>query len=186
MDYNEPFHYTYTVKGKPTEIEFKKIFRNYLVEKYGGTLDDYIFVENNDIKGDWYVTFRKHLDSNGIPITRLFEVKNDMYGGTKSDNIYIEYMSREKKSGILASKSDFYAIRLFSQGERDVFYIIKKVRLFQACDDKRYDRDGVPGGDDNKNLGLLFKWKVIEEITKEGIEAADGSMILECNTGVNI
>jgi len=183
MDWGEDWRKTDKEKGQPAEHLLQKLFVNVLKKKYGTTDDDYNIFENKDITGDAYFVSLKNLDMNcnNTPKVVFVEVKNDDKG-TTTGNIFIEYWSRGKKSGILASESCYWAVKFYKEDvNRDVFYFIKKERLFQACHDKRFFRDNVRGGDYNLNIGVLFTWEVFEEITKEGIEAKDGSMIIECN-----
>ena len=52
----------------------------------------------------------------------LYEVKSDRYGLT-TGNFCIEYQHRNKPSGILKSKADFYAIFLVDDGKEELFII---------------------------------------------------------------
>ena len=51
-----------------------------------------------------------------------YEVKADRYG-LKTGNFCIEYRNRNKPSGILKSKADFYAIYLVDDSKEDLYII---------------------------------------------------------------
>ena len=52
----------------------------------------------------------------------LYEVKSDRYG-LRTGNFCIEYRNRNKPSGILKSKADFYAIFLIDEGIEELYLI---------------------------------------------------------------
>ena len=99
------------------------------------------------------------------------EVKLD-FGTHKTGNFYIEYSSRNHPSGIATTEADYWVLIAASEKgcrhkenevfmeEDDILYliIIATARLKDLCKTK-YERKGVPGGDDNTSLGVLIKSK---------------------------
>ena len=79
------------------------------------------------------------------------EVKNDLKA-SKTGNLFIEYMSRGKPSGITTTEADFWCFYV-----SDVFMIIPtdKLRLMvQKLKDTPAER---LGGDNNTSMGVLLK-----------------------------
>ena len=79
------------------------------------------------------------------------EVKTD-YKATQTGNVFIEYFSRGKESGIAISKSDFYC---FVTSNENITFIETK-KLKKLC--RKYldtNRD-VKGGDNNTSCGILL------------------------------
>lgn len=97
------------------------------------------------------------------------EVKLD-FGTHRTGNFYIEYSSRGHASGITTTEADYWVLIAASEKgcrhkdnevameEDDVLYliIIATERLKTLCRTK-YERKGVPGGDENTSLGILIK-----------------------------
>lgn len=81
---------------------------------------------------------------------KKIEVKRDRVAH-KTGNIFIEYESRGKPSGIATSKSDYYAYYV-----NEVCILIETHRLKSIC--RRFvgtDRD-IKGGDNNTSKGILL------------------------------
>lgn len=96
----------------------------------------------------------KHLSD--ILSNKLVEVKTD-YQAHKTKNIYIEYESRNKESGISISQSQFYAFIL----SNETIILIETKRLKELC--RKYigtDRD-IKGGDNNTSKGIILPIKDI-------------------------
>lgn len=53
---------------------------------------------------------------------KTYEVKSDRYG-LRTGNFCIEYRNRNKPSGILKSKADYYAIFLIDEGKEELYLI---------------------------------------------------------------
>lgn len=82
------------------------------------------------------------------------EVKNDQKAHI-TGNIFIEYESRGKRSGIATSEAEFYCIVINSSR----FILLPKDELKQLC--RKYigtNRD-VKGGDNNTSKGILLPLK---------------------------
>lgn len=82
-----------------------------------------------------------------------FEVKTDRMVG-KTGNLYVEYQSRGKKSGILASEADYWVFVIGT-----TFISIEKRKLIELIRINKHWRRDVPGGDDNTSLGVLVPVK---------------------------
>jgi len=97
------------------------------------------------------------------------EVKLD-FGTYRTGNFYIEYASRGKPSGVSTTEADYWVLIAASEKgcrhkdnevfmeEDDILYLvtISTNRLKELCRTK-YERKGVPGGDENTSLGILIK-----------------------------
>lgn len=108
---------------------------------------------NNDFKYDLKVGQVKEEELGKIFSGSKIEVKHDLQA-TKTGNVYVEYFSRGKKSGISTSQSDYYC---FAFG--DTFHLIKTSKLKDLC--RKYlntDRD-KKGGDSNTSKGILLPIK---------------------------
>tara|TARA_R110001632_G_scaffold155108_1_gene273247 strand:+ start:2034 stop:2378 length:345 start_codon:yes stop_codon:yes gene_type:complete len=108
---------------------------------------------NNDFKYDLKVGQVKEEELGNILNSSTIEVKYDLKA-LKTGNVYVEYFSRGKQSGISKSKADYYC---FAFGE--TFHLIKTSDLKDRC--RKYlntDRDRV-GGDDNTSKGILLPIK---------------------------
>ena len=108
---------------------------------------------NNDFKYDLKVGQVKEEELGNILNYSTIEVKYDLKA-LKTGNVYVEYFSRGKQSGISKSKADYYC---FAFGE--TFHLIKTSDLKDRC--RKYlntDRDRV-GGDDNTSKGILLPIK---------------------------
>jgi len=105
---------------------------------------------NNDFKYDLKVGQVKELELGKIFNDSTIEVKYDLLA-LKTKNVYVEYESRNKKSGISISKSDYYC---FAFG--NTFHLIKTYELKDKC--RKYintNRD-KKGGDNNTSKGILL------------------------------
>jgi hypothetical protein len=92
--------------------------------------------------------------SNG----KLIEVKNDRIVH-KTGNIFIEYESRGKPSGLSTTTADYWIYRM---NELDIAFIIPTDKLKNICreylKEKKYIRNG---GDNNTSLGLLIPFTTL-------------------------
>jgi hypothetical protein len=108
---------------------------------------------NNDFKYDLKVGQVKEKELGDIFSSSTVEVKYDLQA-LKTNNVYVEYFSRGKLSGISSSKSDYYC---FAFG--DTFHLIKTKILKDRC--RKYlntDRD-KKGGDNDTSKGILLPLK---------------------------
>jgi hypothetical protein len=83
------------------------------------------------------------------------EVKSDRRT-SETSNVYIEYWSRGKPSGISTSQADFYVYKV---GEDKAILISTsqlKQRIKQLVEEGKA-RMNVKGGDNNTSLGILCK-----------------------------
>ena len=107
----------------------------------------------SDFKYDLEVGQVKEKELAEILSGAKIEVKNDL-AAHRTGNIFVEYESRGKKSGISISQADYYCFCF-----NDSFHIIKKENLKELC--RKYlstDRD-VLGGDNNTSKGILLPLK---------------------------
>lgn len=105
---------------------------------------------NNDFKYDLKVGQIKEEELGNIFNNKKIEIKYDLQA-LKTGNIYVEYESRGKKSGISKTESDYYC---FAFGR--TFHLIETELLKDKC--RKYiktDRDRT-GGDSNTSKGILL------------------------------
>jgi hypothetical protein len=108
---------------------------------------------NNDFKYDLKVGQTKEKELGAIFNNKTVEVKYDLKA-LETNNVYVEYYSRGKKSGISTSQADYYC---FAFG--DTFHLISTSSLKNKC--RKYvgtDRD-KNGGDNNTSKGILLPIK---------------------------
>jgi len=127
---------------------------------------------NNDFKHDLSVgqVGEKHLGD--LLTGKTIEVKMD-FGAFKTGNVYIEYSSRGKLSGLATSTASFWAIYIMSEsGERlqdnpmlkmnphdiENIIMVSTDKLKNIVKQKAF-RKKVKGGDNNTSLGCLIKVK---------------------------
>ena len=105
---------------------------------------------NNDFKYDLQVGQIKEKELGIIFYNKKIEVKYDLKA-LKTGNVFVEYESRGKSSGISTTKADYYC---FSFG--DTFHLIEISLLKNRC--RKYintNRD-KKGGDSNTSKGILL------------------------------
>jgi hypothetical protein len=108
---------------------------------------------NNDFKYDLKVGQAKEKELGEIFNGKKVEVKYDLKALT-TGNVYVEYYSRGKASGISVTSADYYC---FAFGE--TFHLISTEDLKERC--RKYlntDRD-KKGGDSNTSKGILLPLK---------------------------
>ncbi len=81
-----------------------------------------------------------------------FELKTDRMAH-KTGNVYVEFQSRGKNSGILTSKSDTWIFKIVSNGDRHLFSIHIPLTRLKKLVSKDYRV--VPGGDKLTSRGYL-------------------------------
>ena len=85
------------------------------------------------------------------------EVKTDRLT-EKTGNVYIEYESRGKPSGIATSEADYWVYKV--SGGRAIIIEIKELKsMLKELVKSGKARMGVKGGDNNTSLGVLVKIK---------------------------
>lgn len=94
-----------------------------------------------------------------IVSNKRFEVKTDRLSA-KTGNIYIEYESRGKPSGIKTTQADYWVYKI-TEFKAIVIETeeLKRVARQLILDGKA--RSNVKGGDNNTSLGVLVKIKDI-------------------------
>ena len=105
---------------------------------------------NNDFKYDLKVGQVKEKELAKIFLDKKIEVKYDLKA-IKTGNVYVEYYSRGKLSGISVSEADYYC---FCFGK--TYHLIDIDLLKERC--RKYigtDRDRK-GGDSNTSKGVLL------------------------------
>lgn len=108
---------------------------------------------NNDFKFDLKVGQAKEIELGNIFNNSKIEVKYDLQA-LDTGNVYVEYESRSKKSGITTTEADYYC---FCIG--NTFHLIKTEDLKIRC--RKYigtNRD-KKGGDNNTSKGILLPIK---------------------------
>lgn len=108
---------------------------------------------NNDFKYDLKVGQAKEKELGNIFNEKKVEVKYDLKA-LSTGNVYVEYYSRGKASGISTTKADYYC---FAFGK--TFHLISVEELRGRC--RKYletDRD-KRGGDNNTSKGILLPLK---------------------------
>jgi len=88
------------------------------------------------------------------------EVKSDRMA-KKTGNIFIEYESNKKPSGISATKSDIYVYYIINDDKDYNAYIIPTIELKEMIEQKKYFKK-ISGGDGWRSKGYLFK---IQQVT---------------------
>ena len=105
---------------------------------------------NNNFEFDLKIGQTKEKELGNIFTNKTIEVKYDLQA-LDTNNVYVEYQSRGKLSGISTTKSDYYC---FAFG--DTFHLIETKYLKEKC--RKYlntDRD-KKGGDNNTSKGILL------------------------------
>jgi len=85
------------------------------------------------------------------------EVKTDRMT-EQTGNVYIEYQSRGKPSGIKTTQADFWVYKV-ANGKAIVIETIELKKLLRQLILENKAIVGVKGGDDNTSLGVLVKIK---------------------------
>lgn len=105
---------------------------------------------NNDFKYDLKVGQIKEKELADILENKTIEVKNDLKA-TTTNNVFVEYFSRGKLSGVSTSEADFYC---FAFG--GTYHIIKTSKLKEICRKYLNTNRDVLGGDNNTSAGILL------------------------------
>lgn len=93
---------------------------------------------------------------SNILSNKKIEVKKDELA-KKTGNVFVEYESRNKPSGIATTKADFYCFVI--SNENIIF--VETNKLKELCKQKRLRK--VPGGDSNTSMGVLLP---LEQLVK--------------------
>lgn len=133
------------------------------------SLSSFVMEYNSDFRHDLRIGLMGELLLGKLLSNTTVEVKLD-FGTHRTGNFYIEYASRNKPSGIATTEADYWVLIAASEKgcrhkdnevfmeEDDILYLvtISTNRLKELCRTK-YERKGVPGGDENTSLGVLIK-----------------------------
>lgn len=92
-----------------------------------------------------------------IVSNRKFEVKTDRLSA-KTGNIYIEYESRGKPSGIATTQADYWVYKI-AEFKAIVIATDELKRLVKQLVFEEKARANVRGGDNNSSVGVLVKIK---------------------------
>ncbi len=106
---------------------------------------------NSDFRYDLEVGQVKENELASIIQNKKIEVKTDLQA-YETGNVYVEYESRGKPSGISTSQADYYCFVI----SKDTFIFISSAELKKRC--RRLlntDRDRK-GGDSNTSKGILL------------------------------
>lgn len=79
------------------------------------------------------------------------EIKDDSRYSEKTGNVFIEYQSRGKSSGISTTEADYWAIRT----SEDSFVTISTAKLKEIARKYLGTKRDVLGGDNNTSKGIL-------------------------------
>jgi hypothetical protein len=83
---------------------------------------------------------------------QTIEVKDDSAKSAKTGNVFIEFKSRGKRSGIAKSHADWWAIRT----SEDTFVIVSAKKLRELAKKYYKLKRIVKGGDNNTSWGILI------------------------------
>mgnify|MGYP003625543048 FL=1 len=105
---------------------------------------------NNDFKHDLKLGQVKERELGAIFDETTIEIKHDLRA-LETGNVYIEYMSRGKLSGISTTQAKWYCIAI-----GNTFHLIKTIDLQYRC--KKYANTwrNKKGGDNNTSWGILL------------------------------
>ena len=109
---------------------------------------------NNDFKYDLKVGQIKEEELGDIFNSKTIEVKYDLKA-LETENVYVEYFSRGKLSGISTSHSDYYCFA-FVNGN---FHLIKTEKLKELCRKYLNTARDKKGGDNDTSKGVLLPIK---------------------------
>lgn len=83
--------------------------------------------------------------------SKKIEVKRD-FKATKTGNVFVEYYSRSRPSGISTTQADYYCYFL---GEKR-FVVLPTEELRDMCRPFLFTKRDVCGGDNNTSKGILL------------------------------
>tara|TARA_R110002020_G_scaffold54995_3_gene152832 strand:- start:375 stop:719 length:345 start_codon:yes stop_codon:yes gene_type:complete len=108
---------------------------------------------NSDFKYDLKVGQIKEKELGEIFNSKTVEVKYDLQA-METGNVYVEYHSRGKPSGISTSQADFYC---FCFGKS--YHLINTDELKKRCRNYLGTERDKKGGDNNTSKGILLPIK---------------------------
>ena len=107
-------------------------------------------IYNSDFKYDLQVGQVKEKELGEIFNSKTIEIKYDLQA-LQTNNVYIEYESRGKPSGISKSTSDYYCFCIGS-----TFHLIETCILKDRCRKYLKTKRDKSGGDSNSSKGILL------------------------------
>lgn len=106
---------------------------------------------NSDFKFDLFLGQITEGEIAEIFINKKVEVKDETAQSKNTGNVFIEFESRGKPSGIVKSQSDFYCFKI-TEGS----YIFVETEKLKKVFKDNYNKKGfVKGGDSNTSKGVL-------------------------------
>ena len=124
----------------------------------GFSMDNYEITAIMDYNSDFRYDLKlgqlgeKHLGK--ILDNEKIEVKTD-YQASDTGNLFIEYFSRGKESGIITTRATWYAFIL----SNEKIILISTKKLKQLCRPYLNTRRDIKGGDNNTSQGILLPIK---------------------------
>ena len=115
---------------------------------------------NNDFKYDLEVGQLKESELDDMLSNSKIEVKYDLRA-KETGNVFVEYESRGKPSGIFTTQSDFYCFAIAHS-----FVLISLSELKTRCRKYIGTRRDVVGGDSDTSKGILLSLIHISEPTR--------------------
>ncbi len=113
---------------------------------------------NNDFRYDLeYGVVEGETWFHNIVSGAKIEVKSDRKT-EQTGNVYIEYKSRGKLSGIATSQADFWVYKV-AENKAIIISTSDLKKKLKELHEKGMVRINVPGGDNNTSLGILCKLK---------------------------
>lgn len=106
---------------------------------------------NSDFKHDLEVGQVRERQLGELLESQTIEVKTD-FRAYETGNVYVEYRSRYKPSGLATTQADWYCFYL----SENHLLIIRTQRLKQLCRPYYGTKRDVFGGDSNTSKGILL------------------------------
>lgn len=118
-------------------------------------------IHSNDFKYDLKVGQQFENELEDVLNNKKLEVKTD-FRALETGNIFVEYQSRGKPSGLQTSQSDYYVFIL----SKDYFIFISTDVLKGVLREVYNERGYVMGGDSNTSHGVLVPVKRLIELVR--------------------
>lgn len=118
-------------------------------------------IHSNDFKYDLKVGQQFENELEDVLNNKKLEVKTD-FRALETGNIFVEYQSRGKPSGLQTSQSDYYVFIL----SKDYFIFISTDVLKGVLREVYNERGYVMGGDSNTSRGVLVPVKRLIELVR--------------------
>ena len=105
---------------------------------------------NSDFKFDLKIGQVAEKELGDIFNNSTIEVKRDLKA-LNTGNVFVEYMSRGKPSGLSTTEADWYC---FNLGKK--YHIVKTKELKNICREYYKTKRDIKGGDSNTSKGILL------------------------------